>query len=289
MLKSPIIYITSLILIVFGSLGCSTENRTASIQIPTPLSETQYGLPDLQGREVKIALENAYLPFNYVLKANQKAGGWDYAAWEIICTRLNCQPVFVPHIWDGMLDGIVNGQFDVAADGITITAERRQQVAFSTAYSTALRRVLVRIDDERIQNLDDLVNDEKLLIGAQAGLASYNSAVKLVGENRVVEFSSGATVLDGLISNKVDALLVPEIAGQGYSGQNADLVRLVGLPVEVQQLAFAFPIQSDLIEPVNQALVSMWHDGTIDQLAADYFSPKFNISYNDIGPGAYGN
>src|SRR5690606_4276337 len=44
-------------------------------------SETAGGLPDLGGREVTIAVENAYPPFNYVNPATGEGEGWDYDAW----------------------------------------------------------------------------------------------------------------------------------------------------------------------------------------------------------------
>jgi polar amino acid transport system substrate-binding protein len=51
------------------------------------------GLPDLNGREITIAVENAYLPFNYISLATGEPGGWDYDAWDAICELLNCVPV----------------------------------------------------------------------------------------------------------------------------------------------------------------------------------------------------
>jgi ABC-type amino acid transport substrate-binding protein len=37
---------------------------------------------DLKCREVTIAVENAYLPFNYIDPDTGKADGWDYDVWD---------------------------------------------------------------------------------------------------------------------------------------------------------------------------------------------------------------
>ncbi|MGY9075599.1 MAG: hypothetical protein ACKVHU_21925, partial [Acidimicrobiales bacterium] len=37
-------------------------------------------LVDLEGRTITIAIENAYLPFNYIDAETGEPGGWDYAA-----------------------------------------------------------------------------------------------------------------------------------------------------------------------------------------------------------------
>ncbi len=70
-----------------------------------------------------MAVENAYLPFNYIDPTSGEAAGWDYDAVGEICNRLNCVPEFVATGWEGMIIAVSEGQFDMAADGITITDE----------------------------------------------------------------------------------------------------------------------------------------------------------------------
>ncbi|HLU10311.1 MAG TPA: transporter substrate-binding domain-containing protein, partial [Oceanobacillus sp.] len=55
-------------------------------------------LPDLEGREVTIAVENAYPPYNYINEAGE-AVGWDYDTFNEICARINCVPVYVEMGW----------------------------------------------------------------------------------------------------------------------------------------------------------------------------------------------
>ena len=81
-------------------------------------------LPDLAGKSITVAVEDAYIPFNYVRLDNGKAEGWDYDAIAEICKRVNCKPVFKEIAWDPMITAVSQGQFDIAADGITITPER---------------------------------------------------------------------------------------------------------------------------------------------------------------------
>ena len=61
--------------------------------------------PDLEGREVYIAVENAYPPYNY-LNDDNEAVGWDYDTFDAICELLNCVPVYEETGWDGMLIAI---------------------------------------------------------------------------------------------------------------------------------------------------------------------------------------
>ena len=69
-------------------------------------------LPDLDGLEVTIAVENAYLPFNYIDPETGEPAGWDYVVWDEICNLLNCVPVYIEAGWEGMIQAVADGQFD---------------------------------------------------------------------------------------------------------------------------------------------------------------------------------
>ncbi len=109
------------------------------------------GMPNLEGRQVTVAVENAYLPFNYIDPDSGQPAGWDYEVWDEICRRLNCVPVYTEAAWEGMIQAVSDGQFDAAADGITITEERAQIVDFSMGYIAIEQRLLVRFEENAHQ------------------------------------------------------------------------------------------------------------------------------------------
>ncbi|MCL4304241.1 MAG: transporter substrate-binding domain-containing protein, partial [Anaerolineae bacterium] len=264
-----------------------TEAAATEEVVATEEAAAEGALPDLDGREVTVAIENAYLPFNYVNLQTGEPGGWDYDAWAEICKRLNCKPTFVEQAWDGMIAAVSQGQFDAAADGITITEERAEQVDFSDGYINVNQRILARVDEDRFDGPEALAANSELRVGAVTGTTNYDTAVELVGEGRIQPFDDFGVAVQALIAGDVDAVMAEETAGQGYVGANADKVKLVGDSLKSDELGFIFPKGSDLVEPVNQALAAMREDGTLDALAQKYFSDEFQLTYDDIGPGAY--
>ncbi|MCZ7669008.1 MAG: transporter substrate-binding domain-containing protein [Chloroflexi bacterium] len=76
-----------------------------------PEDEEATALPDLAGREITIAVENAYLPFNYIDPATGEPAGWDYTVWNEICRLLNCAPSYIEAGWEGMIQAVADGQF----------------------------------------------------------------------------------------------------------------------------------------------------------------------------------
>ncbi|RLC98101.1 MAG: hypothetical protein DRI65_18595, partial [Chloroflexota bacterium] len=96
--------------------------------LPVVEAAAEVVLPDLGGIEVTIAVENAYLPYNYIDPDTGEPAGWDYDVWEEICVLLNCTPIFVEAAWEGMIQAVADGQFDAAGDGITIKPVRAEIV-----------------------------------------------------------------------------------------------------------------------------------------------------------------
>lgn len=247
------------------------------------LGSADTALVDLDCREVTIAIENAYLPFNYIDEVTGEAGGWDYDAWEEICTRLHCTPVFVEAGWEGMIQAVADGQFDAAADGITITEERDEIVDFSIGYVAIEQRLLVRTDETRIESIEDIVADESLVLGTQTGTTNYETALQYLPEARIQAFEQFPFAVQALVAGDIDAVIIDETAGQGYLGANAEDLKLVGPSLSSDELGFIFPSGSDLVAPVNQALEAMMADGKLNELNAIYFGANFNCDYTDTG------
>jgi polar amino acid transport system substrate-binding protein len=242
------------------------------------------GLPDLGGREVTIAVENAYLPFNYIDPETGEPAGWDYEVWDEICRLLNCSPIYVEAGWEGMIQAVADGQYDAAADGITITEERAEIVDFSTGYVNIEQRLLVRIDEERISGIQDIVDNTELVLGTQTGTTNYETALEYLPAERIQAFEQFPFAVQALIAGDIDAVIIDETAGLGYQGENADALKLVGDSLSSDQLGFIYPKGSDLVEPVNQALGEMANNGFLNEVNARYFGPSFTITYDDLFP-----
>ena len=116
-------------------------------------------------------------------------------------------------------------------------------------------------------------------MGALGSAAAYHLARRGA---RVVAFEQFGFAVQALISGDVDAVIIDETAGQGYVGENADEVELIGDSLSSDQLGFIFPKGSDLVEPFNAAIRAMIADGTMEELAEKYFSDAFTITYDDI-------
>ena len=265
----------------------SSSSDTSAPATTAAASEGGDEAPDLGGRTVTVAIENAYLPFNYIDAATGEAGGWDYDAIDEICARINCVPDYQEFAWDGMIIAVSEGQFDMAADGISVTEERAQIVDYSISYLSVDQKILVAKGETEVTGSESLAGSD-CNVGSQTGTTNYDVALDLVGESRVVAFEQFGFAVQALIAGDVCAVIMDDAAGNGYQGENPDAVELLDDVLAADPLAFIFPKGSDLVEPFNYAIQSMIDDGTMAELGAIYFGPGFSLTYDDIEDGVYG-
>ena len=265
-----------------GLAACGGDDDDDAASTTSSSAASEGDLPDLGGKTVTVAVENAYLPFNYIDPTSGEPAGWDYDAWNTICEQINCKADFKEAAWEGMIQAVADGQFDAAADGITINDERKQQVDFSDGYITVDQRLLVRKGEDRFDSAEDVTADTALKIGTQTGTTNFETASELWGESRVQAFEQFPFAVQALINGDVDVVIMDETAGQGYVGANSDELELVGEPLQSDELGFIFPKGSDLVEPVNAALAALQEDGTLDELATKYFTEQFKVTYDDL-------
>ncbi len=95
-----------------------------------------------------------------------------------------------------------------------------------------------------------------------------------MGEDRIVAYDQFGTAVQALINGDVDAVMIDNVAGQGYVGVNADSLKLTGDAVESEELGFIFSKGSALVVPIDATLQSMKDDGKLDELFAQWFESE---------------
>lgn len=235
------------------------------------ISSDKVKWPDLGGREINIAVENAYPPYNFLDESNT-AVGWDYDTFTAICQLLNCKPVFKETAWDGMLIAIANGEFDIAADGITYTAERDETVDFSQLYQSYDETLLVRANEDRFTTSAELIALGDFMISTQNGTTNFITAENLFGKDHISAFDEFGAAVQALLNDEVDAVVVDRPAAEGYITTTGNMKTLAESLNGVEGLAFAFPPGSDLVNPVNAAMSALQASGTWDEIYAKWFS-----------------
>jgi len=257
--------ITLLIISVFILVSCAPPATEA------PILEAAEGLPDLDGKTIAVAVEDAYPPFNYVDEDSGESIGWDYDVVREICNRINCVPEFKVAAWDGIFPAMEAGEFDMLADGVTVTEERALIIDYSIPYVTIGQVLLV--NEGETASVDDMKANPEALIGTQIGTTNEIVAKKNFPEEQVQSFEDFGAATLALMAGDVDGVVLDTVAAVGFMDENPGKMMVIGALTSDEQLAFVFPPGDDLQHAVNLALESMKADGTLAE-----FNKKWGLS-----------
>jgi polar amino acid transport system substrate-binding protein len=241
---------------------------------PAAAAPAKAMIADLQGREVVIAVENAYPPFNYKDDKTGENIGLDYDFMNEACKRLNCKTKFVTTSWDAIvavMEAKGKAEWDIAADGITITPERAQNVDFTDPVVNVAQRMLVLKGETRFKTSEEFKANKDLLFGAQPGTTNYTIMEKLVGKERIKAYDQFGLIVQALMNKDIDATVMDDVASLGNMQANPD--KLMTLPESLagEDLGFVFPKGSELRDPFNKVLAEMKADGTLDKMKEKWF------------------
>jgi polar amino acid transport system substrate-binding protein len=263
--------VSILVILSFLIAACAPAATSTPTATTAPPEST---LPDLGGRHIIVAVENAYPPFNSIDATTNKGVGWDYDVFQEICKLLNCVPVMTEAAWEGIFEATAAGQYDVVADGVTITDERKKTVAFSDPYMSITQVILVRTDETRFTDSKTLAANPDLIVATQLGTTNAIKAREIVGEARVNEFDTFDGAVLALLSGDADAVILDQEPALGFIDKNPGKLKILDEKLQGDQLGFVFKQGSDLIDPINKAMAVMKANGTLDTLYQKWWPNK---------------
>jgi polar amino acid transport system substrate-binding protein len=84
-------------------------------------------------REIRIATEGAFPPFNF-LDATGEPQGFEIDLARALCEAMAARCSFVVHEWDGIVRALLAKEYDAIVSSLHITESRKKRIAFSRSY-----------------------------------------------------------------------------------------------------------------------------------------------------------
>lgn len=174
--------------------------------------------------------------------------------------------------FDSALLAVQNNTADVMLAGLSYSEERDEVVDFTDSYATGVQVVIVK--DGSDVTMDNL--GEKM-IGTQRGTTGYIYASDTpenggYGEDHVLAYDNGATAVQALMNDQIDAVIIDEAPAKEFVAANEGLTILPGNWVEEQYCAAVDEDNTALQNAINTALNELIDDGTVDEIIAKYIS-----------------
>ena len=176
--------------------------------------------------------------------------------------------------FDSALLAVQNNTADVMLAGLSYSEERDEVVDFTDSYATGVQVVIVK--DGSDVTMDNL--GEKM-IGTQRGTTGYIYASDTpenggYGEDHVLAYDNGATAVQALMNDQIDAVIIDEAPAKEFVAANEGLTILPGNWVEEQYCAAVDEGNTALQNAINTALNELMDDGTVDEIIAKYISAE---------------
>ena len=244
----------------------------------TSMAEEQTALARIQeSGKLVVATDAAWPPFEYMEGENVVGADLEIAA--DIAESLGVELEIVNAAFDSLSMYLENGEADLAIAAITVTEDRKEAMEFSEPYCDSYQYIVVKADNEDVKNIDDLAG---YIIGVHLGttgdfLASDEVDMGvLAGTGASVQQYKDLTVAAmGLNAGDVQAIICDKLLAENLCTVNDGLkcfeaTYADGSSTLEQYAVAAAKGETDLIEKVNEVVLPLKEDGTIDGYILDH-------------------
>ncbi len=225
---------------------------------------------------VRVGTEGAYPPFNYI--ENGEIKGFDIDIAKALCAKMKVECTFVAQDWDGIIPALLAGKYDAIIASMSITEERKKQIAFSDKYYNT-PATFVTTKDSKITDTSPEALKGKVL-GAQASTIHSNyleDVYAKAGAEVKLYPKIDDTHLD-LVNGRIDALLSDKVVElEWLNTKDGACCKFVGAEYKDKKYfgeGVGVGIRKDdpeLVAMFNKAIAEIRADGTYKKINEKYF------------------
>lgn len=205
-----------------------------------------------QGKDEKVlrvGMECNYAPFNWTttkagattvaISSVDYADGFDVVIASMLAEKMGMKVQIVKLDWDNLIPALQHDQIDAVIAGMTDTADRREQVDFTTPYYVSEEVVIVRkngpvagitsiseLSGHKVQGQMNTIYDT--IIDQIAGVVhvpaaeTFPASIQALLSGGVDAVTSELPVAIGVVAANPDLTYIQFAAGKGFAGSEVD-------------------------------------------------------------------
>jgi len=216
---------------------------------------------------IKVGTEGTYAPFTYHDSTGTLVG-FDVEIAREVARRIGVEAQFVEGKWDGLIAGLDAKRYDVVANEVTISEERKAKYDFSKPYIVSKAVLIVREDNTTIKSFADLKGKKaaQSLTSNFSQLARNKGAIVIAVDG----FNQG---IDLLVSGRAEVVINDSLSYLDFKKQKPDAhVKIVdSLESAEAQGILLRKGNPELLSAIDKALTDMKADGTYIRISQKYF------------------
>lgn len=254
--------IAAVALLSLGALlaACSKQ-ESAPAPAPAPVAATK----------IVVGLDDNFPPMGFRDDKNQLVG-FDIDMAKEAAKRLGLEVEFKPIDWSAKEAELSGKRVDALWNGLTITEERKQNIAFTAPYMEN-HQIIVVPAGSAIKTKADLAGK---VVGAQEGSSAVDAIKK---EDTVFKsfkefktFGDNVTALMDLTTGRLEAVVVDEVVGRYYVAKKPDAYAVLGDNFGTEEYGVGLrKDDTELHGKLEKALADMKADGAAAKIAEQWF------------------
>lgn len=259
------------ICVTLTTVFCLTAGVTCMADDQTALERV------LEKGKLVVATDAAWAPFEYM--EGEDVVGVDLDLAKDIADGLGVELEIINVSFDSLSLYLENKEADLALAAITVTEDRADAMEFSEAYCESSQYIIVKAEDENVNDIDGLAG---YTVGVHLGTTGdflisdeINMGV-LAGTGAVVQQYKDLTIAAmGLNAGDVQAVVCDKQLAENLCTVNDGLkcfeaVYADGSLTQEEYAVAAAKGETDLIAKVNEIIVPLKEDGTVDQYIVEH-------------------
>ena len=214
---------------------------------------------------LKVGTDATYPPFESTDQSG-KYVGFDMELIQMIADEMGMTLKIQSVNWDGIIPGLMNGNYDCLISAMTITSDRKKQIDFSTPYFTIRQAIVVTADNTTVKGPEDLIGKT---ITAQNGTTGdlYASKIKNVKMKR---FDTNPLAIQELLNKNADAAVMDDLVAVIAKKSNPALKVIPIQDIEKEDYGIGVKKGNPLLGKINKALDTLKKNGKLGELTKKY-------------------
>ena len=227
-------------------------------------------------KTITIGMDETFAPMGF-LDDNNEVVGFDVDLAKETLSRLGYEVEFQSIDWAMKETELNTNNIDLIWNGYTITAERKEKVAFSDAYLQN-SQIIVTLSESTIAKKADLADKVVATQQASATLDAMNADETGI----VAKFDGGEPILyptfndvfNDLESGRSDAIVVDEVLGRYIMKQKgADKFKVLDEDFGDEEYGVGIRKEDTVLQAaINEGLAELKENGKYDEIYAKWFA-----------------
>lgn len=243
-------------------LGCDKkEEAKQEAPAPAPVAVSK----------IVVGLDDNFPPMGFRDEKNELVG-FDIDLAREAAKRLGAEVEFKPIDWNAKEAELNGKRVDVLWNGLTITEERKANIAFTAPYLEN-RQIIIVTADSKIKDKAGLAHK---VIGVQEGSSAVEAIEKDAATaksfKQLKKFGDNVTALMDLSAGRLDALVVDEVVGRYYTAKKPG--EYVVLEDNFGTEEYGVGVRKDdneLLAKLQKAIDEMKQDGSAARISTQWF------------------